>query len=401
MSNIPDLDDKAQARPAPQRRWLFGLVLCLVAAAGVYFYVVRAQSATEKQGKGRPAYTPVVEAAAATRGDVPVFIGALGTVTPLNTVTVKSRVDGQLVEVRYREGQMVKQGELLARIDPRPFQVQLTQAQGQMARDQALLNNARLDLKRYRELADQDLIPRQQYDSQQALVSQYEGVVKTDQGLIDSARLNLAYCEIAAPIAGRVGLRLVDAGNMVHANDAGGVVVITQLEPIGVIFAIPQDDLPRVMAKFRAGERLPALIFDRDQKRKLGAGQLVTLDNQIDTATGTVKLKAELPNADHGLFPNQFVNVRLLVESISGAVIAPAAAIQRGPRGAFVYVIKEDQTVEMRLVKLGHNSNGTVVIDQGLAPGDKVVVDGAERLRDGIAVEVKSAAGGRGPRPGK
>lgn len=384
-----------------RRRWLGLGALCLLTAAGAYFFAIKAQSATGQNGKGRPLLPTTVTVAPAQVGDLPVHLNALGTVVPLHTVTVKSRVDGQLLEVRFKEGQEVKRGDLLARIDPRPFQVQLTQAQGQMARDQALLHNARLDAKRYRELADQDLIPRQQSDTQDALVRQYEGVVKTDQGLIDNAKLQLTYCDITAPVEGRVGLRLVDPGNMIRSSDTNGLVVITQLKPISVVFAIPEDDLPRVLARFKAQDRPPVEVFDREQKRKLAQGELRTMDNQIDPGTGTVKLKAQFDNQGHELFPNQFVNVRLLVETLSGAITVPTAAIQRGPRGAFVWVVKDDQAVTMRLVKAGLASRGRTVVSEGLASSEAVVIDGAERLREGMKVEVKAAGNGSGPRPGK
>ncbi|MCA1990081.1 MAG: MdtA/MuxA family multidrug efflux RND transporter periplasmic adaptor subunit [Desulfarculus sp.] len=396
--------EKDQGRPGGaqnRRRWLGVGALCLLVAAGAYLFVVNAQSATEKNGKARSLPPAMVTTAPARLGDLPVHLDALGTVTPLQTVTVKSRVDGQLMEVRFQEGQEVKRGQLLARIDPRPYEVQLTQAQGQMARDQALLHNARLDAKRYRELADQDLIPRQQSDTQEALVRQYEGAVKTDQGLIDNARLQLTYCEITAPVDGRVGLRLVDPGNMIRASDAGGLVVITQIRPISVVFAIPEDDLPRVLARFRAQERPAVAIYDREQRRKLAEGELLTVDNQIDTSTGTVKLKARFANDGHELFPNQFVNVRLLVETIAGAVTVPTPAIQRGPRGPFVWVVKDDQSVTLRLVKIGPGGGGQTVIGEGLAPSEMVVIDGAERLREGAKVEVRAAGDGSGPRPGK
>ncbi len=396
--------EKDQGRPGGgqnRRRWLGVGALCLLVAVGAYLFVVHAQSATEKNGKARSLPPAMVATAPARLGDLPLHLDALGTVTPLQTVTVKSRVDGQLMEVRFQEGQEVKRGQLLARIDPRPYEVQLTQAQGQMARDQALLHNARLDAKRYRELADQDLIPRQQSDTQEALVRQYEGAVKTDQGLIDNARLQLTYCEITAPVDGRVGLRLVDPGNMIRASDAGGLVVITQIRPISVVFAIPEDDLPRVLARFRAQERPAVAIYDREQRRKLAEGELLTVDNQIDTSTGTVKLKARFANDGHELFPNQFVNVRLLVETIAGAVTVPTPAIQRGPRGPFVWVVKDDQSVTLRLVKIGPGGGGQTVISEGLAPSEMVVIDGAERLREGAKVEARAAGDGSGPRPGK
>lgn len=409
--NMPNPDQPTQsAKPVPalqpsggwpKKWWLLLALLCLLAGGG-YATLSKAQSAGEGKGAGRrgPAVLPVVTVAAKAE-DVGVFISGLGTVTPLATVTLRSRVDGQLMEVRFLEGQQVKQGELLAQIDPRPYEVQLTQTQGQMAKDQALLQNARLDLARFKDLAAQDMIPKQQLDTQEALVKQYEGVVKADQGQIDNVRLQLTYCRITAPISGRVGLRLVDPGNMVRATDQTGLVVITQIQPIAVVFAIPEDSLPRVLSKFRANHELPVEIFDREQKRKLAQGNLLTIDNQIDTTTGTVKLKALLPNQGSELFPNQFVNARLRVDTLKQALVVPVAAIQRGPQGNFVYVVTEEQTAVMRKVRLGQTQEGRTVITAGLNPGDQVVVDGADRLREGAKVDAKPYENGAAPGDGR
>jgi membrane fusion protein, multidrug efflux system len=294
------------------------------------------------------------------------------------------------MRVLFQEGQLVKSGELLAEIDPRPFDVQLQQAQGQMARDQAQLKNAQLDLQRYRDLYEQGFVSKQQVDTQEALVDQYKGTIRTDQGQIDDAKLQLTYSRIIAPISGRIGLRLVDAGNIIHAGDANGLLVITQLQPITVVFTIPEDSLPPVLDKLRAGERLPVEAFDREQKRRLATGALLTVDNQIDPTTGTVRLKAIFPNDDNELFPNQFVNARLLLEMKRNATIVPTAAIQRGPKGTFVYVVKGDLTVGVRPITLGPAEVDDASIDSGLTPGELVVVDGTEKLREGSAVELRS-----------
>jgi multidrug efflux system membrane fusion protein len=376
--------------PPGRRRWPWLLALVVVAAYVLRaIWAARGPAVTEGSTKPGGAGVPVT-VATARQGDLPVYLTGLGSVTAFNTVTVRSRVDGQLVDVAFREGQFVHAGDLLAQIDPRPFEAQLVQAEGQMARDTAQLKDARLDLVRYRDLVARQLIAKQQYDTQAALVAQYEGAVKVDQGLIDNAKLQLTYSRITAPIGGRAGLRLVDAGNMVHASDQTGLVIIAQLQPIAVVFTIPEDDLPAVMRKVGAGEQLPVEAYDRAGQNHIATGSLLTVDNQIDQSTGMTRLKAVFPNEDDALFPNQFVNVRLLLDVRKGTVIAPVAAIQRGPQGTFVYVVQADHTVEVRPVTLGPTVGNEGSIDAGLSPGDVVVTDGIDKLRPGSPVQVRT-----------
>jgi multidrug efflux system membrane fusion protein len=366
--------------------WIVGAIALLVIATILIVGARRKRQRSEADAKARPRGVSVVTVAART-GDLPVYLTGLGTVTALNTVTVRSRVDGELATVAFREGQIVRKGDLLAEIDPRPFQVQLDQALGQLAKDAATLQNAKLDLERYRILASQDSIPKQQLDTQAATVAQDEGVLKTDQGQVDAARLNLVYTRITAPLSGRVGLRLVDAGNMIHATDPSGLVVITQVQPIAVVFTLPEAQVNVVRAKLHQGAKLPVEAFDRDLKHKLATGELATLDNQIDTTTGTLKLKAIFANADDTLFPNQFVNPRLLIDTLKGVVLVPNAAIQRGTQGNFAFVVKEDQTVDVRPVEVRLTEGDSTAISKGLAAGDVVVTEGVDRLQAGSRVE--------------
>jgi multidrug efflux system membrane fusion protein len=333
-----------------------------------------------------------VAAESARTGDIARHLDGIATVTPRATVTVRSRVDGELVAVHFVEGQHVARGELLAEIDPRPFQVQLAQAEGQLARDEALLANAKVDLARYRALAKDDAVPKQQRDTQEALVRQYDAALAVDRGQIDAAKLNLVYSRVTSPVDGRIGLRLVDPGNIVHATDEGGLAVVTQMRPMDVVFPIAEDALPAVLAKVRAGERLTVDAYDREGRTRLASGSLLTVDNTIDPATGTVRLKAEFPNDDEALFPNQFVNARLELEVHRGATLVPEAAVQRGAQGTFVWVVKPDETVEMRPITLGLTEGPDASVDAGLAPGERVVVDGAEGLRDGNRVTLGTRA---------
>jgi len=382
------------------------VVVAAAAAAGYFWWSNRtsppsgnaggaASSATGAASTKGDAFNralPVI-AEPVRRGTIDVYLNALGTVTPRNLVTVKPRVDGQLMKVYFEEGQLVKAGQLLAEIDPRPFQVQLAQAQGQLAKDQAQLANARVDLERYRTLLTQDSIAKQQVDTQEALVRQYEGTVQADQGAVDNAKLQLSYARVTAPISGRAGLRQVDPGNVIHASDANGIVVIAQLQPIGVVFPIPEDNVPLVMQRLARNEPTAVEAWNREGKTKLATGKLVTADNQIDTATGTVKMKAEFPNADSALFPNQFVNVRMNTQTLPDATLVPSAAIQRGAPGTFVYAVKDDQTVTVAPVKLGPVQGDVTVVTSGIRPGVMVVVDGADKLREGAKVELVTREG--------
>ena len=377
------------------QRWRLGMVVLVLGALVLYFFIAHGRGAQDTAADVPPAMAhPVVPVAAAPAklGDLNQYISAIGSVTAYNTVTIKSRVDGQLEKVSFTEGQIVKQDDLLAQIDPRPFQVQLIQAEGTLAKDQASLTNARTLLARDKVLFNQQIIARQDLDNQQAQVGNFAGMIKSDEGVVANARLQLTYSRITSPITGRVGLRLVDAGNIVHATDANGLAVITQLQPIAVVFSIPEDNLPVLENAMKSNSQLPVAAYDRDLKHKLATGTLLTTDNQIDPTTGTIKLKASFPNLDNALFPNQFVNAKLLVDTLHNAILIPAAGLQRSQQGAFVYVVKPDHTVEMRSVTVGAAQGDLIAISKGLAAGDLVVTDGVDKLQQGTHVNMQMAA---------
>ena len=398
-----DTDD----RPSPRRdrRIVAGIVIVRVAAAVVaalWYGSGRNGKSAVNGGTGGAAAQPAanVVVAQAQRGDLEIQLYALGTVTPRNVVVVRSRVDGELVQVAFKEGQFVKEGDVIARIDPRPFEVQLQLAIGQRARNQALLESARADLERFRTLLAQDSISALQVDTQASLVRQYEAALQADQGTVDNAKLQLAYATIVAPISGRVGLRQVDPGNVVRASDPNGIVVITELQPINVVFPIPEDSLPQVMKRLRAGDRIAVQVYDRALKQRLASGWLLTADNQIDIATGTVKLKAEFANADGTLTANQFVNVKMALDTLKDALLVPTAALQRGAAGPYVYVVGEDRRAKATLAQIRATEGEVSAVDGPIQPGANVVVDGADRLRDGAPVEMSAVAGRSAPRNG-
>lgn len=402
------VDERAAAGRRARRRpqwWIWGVALALV-LLGVF---IRAEgtrptstTATQRTGMrpgmagGRGSMIPPVTGVVARQGDMPVYLNGLGSVTSLNTVTVRSRVDGQLMSVNFTEGQLVRKGELLAQIDPRPFQVQLTQAEGQAAKDAAALKNAQLDVQRYQALLSQDAIPRQTYDTSVATLNQVEGALKSDQGAIENAKLNLTYSRITAPATGRIGLRQVDPGNIVRANDQNGIVTITERQPIGVLFTISEDQLPPVLKQMHGGQPLVVEAWDRDLTTRLATGRLLTVDNAIDQTTGTVRLKAQFANEDDALFPNQFVNARLLLDMLRGVVIVPTAAVQRNQQATFVYLVSPDNKVEVRNVTVQITEGDSSAIASGLQPGDRVITEGVDRLQPGMTVTMRLPGGDNG-----
>ena len=369
----------------------------LVALLAAVLIVRRIQSAAEDRGRKPPQGPTPVRTVIAERGDLPIMLDALGTVTSLATVTVRSQVAGQITQIAFREGQDVKKGDLLVQIDPRPYQAALDQAEGALARDEAALKNAEIDLARYEKLIEEDSVSRQQLDTQRATVRQAQATLKSDQGQIAAARVNVTFARITAPVDGRVGLRKVDVGNYVSAGDATGIVVITQLHPISVVFPVPEDQLAAVAKRFRSGAQLKVTVYDRGGNNVLAEGTLSTIDNVVDTATGTVKMRALFENADETLTPNQFVNVRVLVDTMSNAVIMPTAGVQRGAEGTFVYVIEGD-TAKMRPVKLGPAFEGRIAVTQGLDGGEQIAIEGTDRLRDGATVMTSDAPKSEAPK---
>ncbi len=409
----PPKRQRPDALPPGRRRnklWIWLLLIALAGGGYYYWSQRRIPPAATSTGpavnggrRGQGGGPAPVDAAKAVRGNIGVYVTGLGAVTPINTVTIKSRVDGQLMQVNYKEGDLVHQGDLLAEIDPRPYEAQLTQYEGQLQRDQAALENARIDLTRYQTLISQNAIPEQQLATQGATVKQDEGTVKNDEGLIQSVKVNLTYCRITAPITGRIGLRLVDAGNIVHASDTSGLLVITQLQPISVIFTIAEDQLPAVYQKKNAGQKLPVDAFNREMTKKIASGTLTTIDNEIDQTTGTVKLRATFDNSRNELFPNQFVNARLLQQEKRGVVLVPSAAVQRNSQNTYVYLVKPGSTVTIRPVKTGTSDDNNTEITSGVDEGDVLVLTGVDKLQEGskVMVQLEGAARDGTSRPGK
>jgi membrane fusion protein, multidrug efflux system len=370
-------------------RWIGGLAFLVLVSVGLWFWLSHRQPGAEgasSRFSGR--MTTTVGIAVAKKGEIPIFLQGLGTVTPPATVTVKTQVSGQLMQIAFTEGQEVKKGDFLAQIDPRPFQAVLDQQQGQLEKDRALLENARVDLVRYQKLTAQDSVSHQTLDTQVALVHQYEGTVKADQGQVESAQVNLDYCHIVSPVDGVVGLRQVDEGNYVQTSDSSGLVVIAQIDPMTVIFTVTEDDISKVTARLKAGAVLPVTVYDRTNSTEITQGKLGSVDNQVDTTTGTVKLRAVFDNRERKLFPNQFVNAKILVDTLQDAIIVPTAAIQLGAPGSYVYVVNSDSTVSIRVIKPGPIDGERAAVLSGLELDETVVSDGVDRLYDGAKVQL-------------
>lgn len=380
------------------RRIAVSVVVLLAVVLGIY-EIVRWTSGGQPSGHP-PAPPQSVGAATIGQGDIRVVVNALGTVTPIATVTVQTQINGQLTDVGFTEGQMVKKGDFLAQIDPRPYELLKAQYEGQLAHDQGLLAQAQTDLARYQKLAEQNSIAGQQYQDQIYLVQQYQGTVKLDQAQVDQQSLNIFYCRIVSPVTGRIGLRLVDPGNYVQTSNSTGIAVVTQMQPITVIFPVPEDDLPEIMPQLNAGKDLQVAAYDRANVKLLTTGRVAAVDSQIDTTTGTVKVRAQFDNTDNALFPNQFVNAQLLVKTLNNVVTVPTAAILRGAPGAYVYVINADNTVSVRPITVGPTDGPMAAVNSGLSAAERVVVDGTDRLRDGARVIIPAASGAGAPAPG-
>ncbi|MCE0743109.1 MdtA/MuxA family multidrug efflux RND transporter periplasmic adaptor subunit [Acetobacter sicerae] len=374
-------------RPSRSRRWIWVVLVLLLLGILAYVFLGHREKASRRVGSTTGVAQPVTVETVAT-GDMPVILTELGTVVPITNVTVQTRVEGYLMDVKFTEGQHVKKDDLLAVIDPRPYEVALHQYQGQLAQDQAQLERARIDNARYQKLIKQDSVAAMTARDQEFTVKQLEGTVKVDQALVDNQKLQLVYCHITAPVDGRVGIRAVDKGNYVAAGQSGGLAILTQMQPISVIFTLPQDQLPQVADQLRAGHPLQVEAWNSSNTQKIATGSVSSLDSQIDTATGTVRLRAIFPNEDEHLFPNQFVNARLLVTTLHDAIIVPSNALQTGPNGQFVYVVKADNTVDVRNVKPGITDGTRTVVTEGLNPGDRVVTDGTDHLRAGAEVSI-------------
>jgi multidrug efflux system membrane fusion protein len=395
---IPTRETAPGATPAlkPRSAWRFvaTCILLLLIVAGIVWWVKHQQAnSPEPAGRGRNAAPMSIVPEVVGKGDININLNALGTVTSLATVTIRSQISGYLQKIAFKEGDEVKKGDLIAEIDSRPYEATLAQANGNLARDQALLKGAQVDLTRYQGLAAQNAVPRQTLDTQVALVAQYQGTIEADTAAVKSAQVNVQYCHILSPLDGRVGLRQVDQGNYVTSGDTNGIVVITQLKPISVLFTVPEDNLQAISKRLQSGAVLPATALDRSGAKKLADGALLTFDSQIDPTTGTIKLRAQFPNETEVLYPNQFVNIRLLLDTHKDVTTMPTAGVQRGVPGTFVYLVNADDTVSVRKVDLGVTDGDRVEVRSGLQPGDKIVVDGADKLRDGAKINVRAEAG--------
>ncbi len=377
-----------EVRTLSRSRFRIGVGLIAILLAFAAYETVRWIKSAPSGGRFPQGALQSVGAATIATGNIREIVNALGTVTPIATVTVQTQINGQLTDVGFSEGQLVKKGDFLAQIDARPYQILKEQYEGQLAHDEGLLAQAQMDLTRYQTLAQQNSIAKQQAEDQVFIVQQYKGSVQQDQGLVDAEALNISYCHIVSPVTGRVGLRLVDPGNYVQTTSSTGIAVITQLQPITVIFSVPEDDLPEIMPQLNAGTALAVTAYDRANIHQLATGQVSAVDNQIDVTTGTVKVRAQFDNTDNALFPSQFVNARLLVKTLQNVVTVPTSAIQRGSPGAYVYVINSDSTVSVRQIKTGPVDGNLTAVDSGLSAGDRVVIDGTDRLRDGLRVSV-------------